>query len=133
MLVSSMQVDPHLVPRIALNMLAGLRNTRSRFLVFDQSIWIQDDTLRILRDKSVLGANIWALIVTVISTLVSVALPKGDYFGVLGESLGRYQDCMISPLIDQPCLTERFETHRMVSLSLERNCSLHSPYLVSIR
>jgi hypothetical protein len=48
--------------------------------VFDQSTWTQDDTLRVLQDKIVLGANIWALITTIVLTVVFVALPKGNYF-----------------------------------------------------
>jgi hypothetical protein len=48
--------------------------------VFDQSTWTQDDTLRALQDKIVLGANVWALIITIVLTVVFVALPKGNYF-----------------------------------------------------
>lgn len=48
--------------------------------VFDQQTWTQDETLRVLQDKIVLGANIWALILTVIFTVVFVALPKGNFY-----------------------------------------------------
>ncbi|CZR53050.1 uncharacterized protein PAC_02928 [Phialocephala subalpina] len=48
--------------------------------IFDQQVWTQDETLRILQDKIVLGANIWALILTVIFTIVFVALPKGNFY-----------------------------------------------------
>lgn len=48
--------------------------------VFDQQVWTQDETLRVLQDKIVLGANIWALILTVICTVVFVALPKGNLY-----------------------------------------------------
>jgi hypothetical protein len=48
--------------------------------VFDQQTWTQDETLRILQDKIVLGANIWATILTVIFTVVFVALPKGNFY-----------------------------------------------------
>ncbi|KUJ18357.1 uncharacterized protein LY89DRAFT_46694 [Mollisia scopiformis] len=48
--------------------------------VFDQQTWTQDETLRILQDKIVLGANLWAIILTVIFTIVFVALPKGNFY-----------------------------------------------------
>jgi hypothetical protein len=48
--------------------------------VFDQGVWTQDETLRILQDKIVLGANLWGIILTVISTVVFTALPKGDVY-----------------------------------------------------
>jgi len=48
--------------------------------VFDKTVWTQDETLRLLQDKIVLGANIWALIITIPLTIVFVALPKGNFF-----------------------------------------------------
>lgn len=48
--------------------------------VFDESTWTQDHTLRVLQGRIVLGANIWALIITIILTVVFAALPKGNYF-----------------------------------------------------
>jgi hypothetical protein len=47
--------------------------------VFDKSRWTQDDALRVLQDKIVLGANIWAVIITIILTIVFVVLPKDNY------------------------------------------------------
>ena len=49
--------------------------------VFDKkSVWTQDETLRILQDRIVLGANLWGLIMTVIFTVWFVALPKGNFY-----------------------------------------------------
>lgn len=48
--------------------------------VFDKSTWTQDETLRVLQDKIVLGANIWALMITMPLTVIFVALPKGNFF-----------------------------------------------------
>ncbi len=48
--------------------------------VFEQSTWTQDETLRILQDRIVLGANLWAIILTVVCTVVFVALPKGSFY-----------------------------------------------------
>ncbi|KAL2071526.1 hypothetical protein VTL71DRAFT_12761 [Oculimacula yallundae] len=48
--------------------------------VFDKQTWTQDETLRVLQDKIVLGANLWALIITIPLTVIFVALPKGNFF-----------------------------------------------------
>lgn len=48
--------------------------------VFDKQVWTQDETLRVLQDKIVLGANIWAVILTVVFTVMFVALPKGNFY-----------------------------------------------------
>ena len=48
--------------------------------VFEKSVWTQDETLRVLQDRIVLGANFWSLIITVPMTVVFVALPRGNYF-----------------------------------------------------
>ncbi|QDS67512.1 hypothetical protein FKW77_001639 [Venturia effusa] len=48
--------------------------------VFIKSVWVQDDTLRLLQDKIIVGARIWATIGTILITIVFVALPKGNYF-----------------------------------------------------
>lgn len=48
--------------------------------VFDKNVWTQDETLRLLQDKIVLGANIWAAICTVILTVAFVALPEGKFY-----------------------------------------------------
>jgi hypothetical protein len=49
--------------------------------VFEKhSVWTQDETLRILQDKIVLGANLWAVILTIPLTVAFVALPKGNFY-----------------------------------------------------
>ena len=48
--------------------------------VFDKSTWTQDETLRVLQDRIVLGANLWAVVVTIPLTVVFVALPTGNFF-----------------------------------------------------
>lgn len=49
--------------------------------VFEKkSVWTQDETLRILQDKIVLGANVWAVILTIPLTVIFVALPKGNFY-----------------------------------------------------
>src|SRR5207248_806266 len=48
--------------------------------VFEKSVWTQDETLRVLQDRIVLGANGWSFIVTVPMTVGFVALPSGNYF-----------------------------------------------------
>ncbi|KAH7350963.1 regulator of G protein-like protein [Rhexocercosporidium sp. MPI-PUGE-AT-0058] len=47
---------------------------------FDTKTCTQDETLRVLRDKIVMGANIWVLIVTIPLTVAFVALPNGNFF-----------------------------------------------------
>lgn len=48
--------------------------------VFDKTIFTENETLRVLQDKIVLGANIWALIITIILTVIFTALPKGNFY-----------------------------------------------------
>jgi hypothetical protein len=48
--------------------------------VFEKSVWTQDETLRVLQDRIVLGANVWSFIVTLPLTVAFVALPRGNYF-----------------------------------------------------
>lgn len=48
--------------------------------VFETSVWTQDDALRLLQDKIVLGANLWAIIITSIFTVLAVALPEGNLY-----------------------------------------------------
>lgn len=47
---------------------------------WDKETWIQDENLRFLQDKIVLGANLWAAIISFPLTVVFVALPKGNFF-----------------------------------------------------
>ncbi|TID27624.1 regulator of G protein-like protein [Venturia nashicola] len=48
--------------------------------VEDTSVWVQDEALRLLQDKIIVGARIWATLITVVITIVFVALPKGNFF-----------------------------------------------------
>jgi hypothetical protein len=48
--------------------------------IFEKNVWTQNEALKVLQDKIVLGANIWALIITVPLTAGFVALPNGNFF-----------------------------------------------------
>lgn len=48
--------------------------------VFETSVWTQDETLRLLQDRIVLGANLWALILTTAFTVVCVAIPAANLY-----------------------------------------------------
>ncbi|KAF7874126.1 hypothetical protein EAF04_002798 [Stromatinia cepivora] len=48
--------------------------------IFDKTTWTQDENLRLLQDKIVVGAIAWSFIVTMPLTVVFVALPKGNYY-----------------------------------------------------
>ena len=48
--------------------------------VFEKSVWTQDEALRVLQDKIVLGANLWAIILTLVWTVIFVALPKAKLY-----------------------------------------------------
>jgi hypothetical protein len=48
--------------------------------IFGKSVWTQDETLRVLQDQIVLGANLWAAIITVPLMAVVTALPAGGLF-----------------------------------------------------
>ncbi|QSZ33286.1 hypothetical protein DSL72_002874 [Monilinia vaccinii-corymbosi] len=48
--------------------------------IFDKTTWTQDENLRLLQDKIVIGAIAWSLIITVPLTAIFVALPKGNYY-----------------------------------------------------
>ncbi|KAI9643900.1 hypothetical protein NHQ30_007251 [Ciborinia camelliae] len=48
--------------------------------VFDKTTWSQDENLRLLQDKIVLGALAWSCIITVPLTALFVALPKWDFY-----------------------------------------------------
>jgi hypothetical protein len=48
--------------------------------VFEKSVWTQDEALRVLQDRIVLGANVWAIILTIPLTVMFVALPKGNFY-----------------------------------------------------
>ena len=46
--------------------------------IFTKSIWVQDETIRVLQDKIVMQSHIWALALSVLLTVLLVALPKGN-------------------------------------------------------
>ena len=46
--------------------------------VFAKSIWVQDETIRLLQDKIVMQSHVWALLITIPLTAFVVALPKGN-------------------------------------------------------
>jgi hypothetical protein len=48
--------------------------------VMETSVWVQDDTLRLVQDKIIQGAQIWALIGTTLITVFFTALPKGNLY-----------------------------------------------------
>jgi len=48
--------------------------------VFEKSVWTQNETIRVLQDRIVLGANVWGLIIVVPLTVAFVVLPSGYYF-----------------------------------------------------
>lgn len=48
--------------------------------IFEENVWTQNETLKMLQDRIVLGANFWSLIVTVPLTVAFVALPNGNFF-----------------------------------------------------
>jgi hypothetical protein len=48
--------------------------------IFEKSVWTQDETLRILQDKIVLGANLWGAIFTFWFTVAAVAIPSAKLY-----------------------------------------------------
>ncbi len=46
----------------------------------EKCVWTQDETLRLLQDKIILGAHLWGLILTVPLTAAFVAIPVGNSF-----------------------------------------------------
>lgn len=48
--------------------------------IFDQSIWVENESIRIMQDKVALQALIWSIIVTVPLTVLFTAVPAGKYF-----------------------------------------------------
>jgi hypothetical protein len=49
--------------------------------IFDRETYTQDPALKLLQDRIIIGANIWALIITIPLTVIFVALPKGNFYG----------------------------------------------------
>ncbi len=48
--------------------------------IFDKSIWVENESIRIMQDKVALQALIWSIIVTVPLTVLFTAVPAGKYF-----------------------------------------------------
>ncbi|KAK4691765.1 hypothetical protein P7C71_g5305, partial [Lecanoromycetidae sp. Uapishka_2] len=48
--------------------------------IFAKSIWVQDETIRLLQDRIVMQSHAWALLVTIPLTAFVVALPKGNFY-----------------------------------------------------
>jgi hypothetical protein len=49
--------------------------------IFDRETYTQDPALKFLQDRIIIGAVIWAVIITIPLTVIFVALPKGNYYG----------------------------------------------------
>ena len=45
--------------------------------IFDTRVWVQNEHLRLMQDKVALQSALWSLIVTVLLTILFVALPNG--------------------------------------------------------
>lgn len=48
--------------------------------IFDKSIWVENESIRIMQDKAALQALIWSIIVTIPLTVLFTAVPAGKYF-----------------------------------------------------
>jgi hypothetical protein len=48
--------------------------------IFETSVWVQDDTLRLVQDKIIKQSQIWAVIGTTLITVFFTALPKGNLY-----------------------------------------------------
>lgn len=48
--------------------------------VFETSVKVQDQTVRVLQDRIARMAQVWAGIWTIVLTVVFVALPKGNFY-----------------------------------------------------
>ena len=48
--------------------------------IFDKSIWVENESIRIMQDKVALQALIWSIIITVPLTVLFTAVPAGKYF-----------------------------------------------------
>lgn len=48
--------------------------------VFDSTVWVENESMRILQDRVALQAFLWSLILTVPLTVLFTALPNGHYF-----------------------------------------------------
>jgi hypothetical protein len=48
--------------------------------VFDKTIWVENENVRIMQDRVALQAFVWSLVVTALLTAPFMALPGGHYF-----------------------------------------------------
>lgn len=48
--------------------------------VFDKTVWVENDNIRIMQDKVALQALIWSIIATVPLTVLFTAMPSGRFF-----------------------------------------------------
>lgn len=48
--------------------------------VFDSTVWVENENVRIMQDRVALQAFLWSAIVTVPLTVLFTALPIGDYY-----------------------------------------------------
>lgn len=48
--------------------------------IFERSTWVQEDAVRMIQDRIILQSQIWALILTVIITVIFVAVPAGNFY-----------------------------------------------------
>ena len=48
--------------------------------IFDRTVWVQNESLKLMQDKVALQALIWSAIVTVPLTVLFTALPKGHFY-----------------------------------------------------
>lgn len=48
--------------------------------VFDKTVWVENENIRIMQDKVALQALIWSIIVTVPLTVLFTAVPAGKFF-----------------------------------------------------
>lgn len=44
--------------------------------IFGRNVWIQDEALRVLQDRIVLGTNLWAALATLLLCVVVVSIPE---------------------------------------------------------
>ena len=56
--------------------------------LFEKRVWMQDETLRVLQDRIVLGANLWAALVKAVLCAVVVCIPEiALYWGTMDSWL----------------------------------------------
>lgn len=48
--------------------------------VFDTSVWVENENVRIMQDRVALQAFLWSMIVTAFLTVPFIAMPKGQFY-----------------------------------------------------